>query len=35
MLNMAQGNDEHHEHYPHVQDHAEFAKEVLRLVGEG
>ena len=32
---MAKGDAEHHQYYPHVENHVDFAMEVLRLVGEG
>ena len=34
MRNMADGSMEMVSHYPHVQDHAAFAQEVLELMGE-
>ena len=35
MRLMAKGHEEHHAYYPHVENHAEFARAVLQLLGEG
>ena len=34
FLNMMEGNPEMVSYYPHVENHVEFAKEVLQLLGE-